>query len=70
MVPEHRKPVTWQDVGWNIWFILNYGLVREEPSYKVKVFVNIFCVLVLFLRTWGWEEESGLTCVVFLSKFY
>jgi hypothetical protein len=32
----------WQNVDYNKCIILSYGLVREEPSYMVKVFENIF----------------------------
>ena len=32
-------------------------LVREEPSYMAKVFVNIFWVWVLFLGAWACGEE-------------
>ena len=39
----------------------SYDLVREEPSYMAKVFVNIFWVWVLLLGAWGWEEEPGPT---------
>lgn len=42
VVPEHRYPVTWQNVDENKWVILNYDPVREEPSYTAKVFVNMF----------------------------
>lgn len=37
--------------------LFSYDLVKVEPSYMSRVFVNI--IWVLFLRAWGWEEESG-----------
>ena len=39
MVPEHRYPATWQNVDQNKWAVLNYDLVREEPSYMAKVYL-------------------------------
>lgn len=41
MAPEHRL-ATWQGVGYNNWDIL--VMIRVEPSYTAKVFVNIFLV--------------------------
>lgn len=37
-----------------------YYLIKEEPSYIVKVFFKLFWVWVLFLEEWGLEEEPGL----------
>lgn len=47
---------------------LDFYLIRVEPCYMAKIFVNIFWVV--FLGAWGWEAESGLMSTILSNKIH